>query len=192
MAFSEKEREGILSALKAEGRKCAIAVGVRKTTVEQLARAAEISKGAFYGFYATKELLFFDILEELHTETYEAARLALTASQGLSDASRAAEAVLAACKVLDASGLTGFIERDVPYILRKIPQDMLEEHYHDDEAHIRALLRDAGLRPEGGVELAAAAVRGLLLTVSHRHEIGAMYPQVLKTLVNGVCRELFA
>ena len=40
--------------------------------------------------------------------------------------------------------------------------------------------------------LAAATVRGLILTVSHQEQIGVLYPQVLETLVRGACRELFA
>ena len=39
--------------------------------------------------------------------------------------------------------------------------------------------------------LAAATVRGLILTVSHKEQIGELYPQVLETLVYGACRELF-
>ena len=37
----------------------------------------------------------------------------------------------------------------------------------------------------------AAVVRGLMLTISHQHEIGTLYPQVLETLVRGACRQLF-
>lgn len=40
--------------------------------------------------------------------------------------------------------------------------------------------------------LAAATVRGLILTVSHQEQIGILYPQVQETLVWGTCRELFA
>ncbi len=39
--------------------------------------------------------------------------------------------------------------------------------------------------------LAAATVRGLILTVSHKEQIGELYPQVLETLVYGACRALF-
>ena len=40
--------------------------------------------------------------------------------------------------------------------------------------------------------LAAATARGLILTVSHQEQIGALYPQVMETLVRGACLELFA
>ena len=69
---------------------------------------------------------------------------------------------------------------------------ILAAHYHDDETHIRALLEAGGLQPKGGMALAAATVRGLILTVSHQEQIGALYPQVLETLVRGACLELFA
>lgn len=45
--------------------------------------------------------------------------------------------------------------------------------------------------PNRGTSLAAATVWGLILTVSHKEQIGELYPQVLETLVYGACRELF-
>ena len=42
-----------------------------------------------------------------------------------------------------------------------------------------------------GASLAAATVRGLILTVSHKEQMGELYPQVLEALVYGACRELF-
>ena len=64
-------------------------------------------------------------------------------------------------------------------------------HYHDDETHIRQLLEKYDLVPNCGTPLAAATVRGLILTVSHKEQIGERYPQVLETLVYGACRALF-
>ena len=83
-----------------------------------------------------------------------------------------------------------FIENDAEFLLRRLPWDILSTHYHDDEGHIRALPEESGLCPRGGTAL-AAAVRGLILTVSHREQIGEQYPKVLETLVRGACRELF-
>lgn len=87
--------------------------------------------------------------------------------------------------------MMAFVERDAAYLLRKVPEDYQKNHYHGNEIHVRELLESAGLAPKGGISLAAAVVRGLMLTISHQHEIGALYPQVLETLVHGACRELF-
>lgn len=44
---------------------------------------------------------------------------------------------------------------------------------------------------KGSMELAAAAIRGLILTVFYQGAIGIWYPQMLKTLLyaNKSCRE---
>lgn len=51
-----------------EGRGRLDTTGVAKTTIEDLADAAHISKGAFYKFFPSKEALFFCIFEELEQE----------------------------------------------------------------------------------------------------------------------------
>jgi len=112
-------------------------------------------------------------------------------NQGKPAYQRTAEAVLEACKLMVQSGMMDFLEQDVPFLLRRIPAEVLEEHYHGDEVHIKELLENASLAPDGGMELAAATVRGLFLTVSHRDHIGPLYPQVLETLVYGACQQLF-
>ena len=82
-------------------------------------------------------------------------------------------------------------ENDAKLLLQRLPDDIKNIHYHDDEAHIRQLLEKYDLVPSRGISLAAATVRGLILTVSHKEQIGELYPQVLETLVYGACRELF-
>lgn len=190
-AFTEQEINIIVSKLKEAARQCAGTLGVRKTTVDQLAAAADISKGAFYKFYPSKEALFFELLEDMLTEIYETSTMVLQNNMSLSPAQRAAEAVLAACRKMEESGMMDFMERDVSYLLRKIPAEVQEEHYHSDEIHIKEMLLKAELEPCGGMELAAATIRGLFLTVSHRDEIGKQYPEVLNVLVYGACQRLF-
>lgn len=191
MAFTEEQNETIRRDLIRAARHCGVTIGMRKTSVEQLTDAVGISKGSFYKFFDSKELLFFAVLEDIHTEGFAAAQTALQENAALSPADRAAEAILAACRWLSETQALVFIENDAEFLLRRLPGQVKTAHYHDDETHIRALLEESGLQPRGGIALAAAAIRGLILTVSHQEQIGALYPQVLETLVRGACRELF-
>lgn len=191
MAFTERQNESIRSDLIREARRCGVTIGMRKTSVEQLTEAVGISKGSFYKFFDSKELLFFVVLEDIHTECFAAARKSLMGNAHLAAADRAAAAILAACRWLSETQAFVFIENDAEFLLHRLPEEVKTAHYHDDETHIRALLEESGLQPRGGMALAAATVRGLILTVSHQEQIGALYPQVLETLVRGACRELF-
>ena len=191
MAFSAYENEQIRTALLKEARRCASVFGMRKTSVEQLTEAVGIAKGSFYKFFASKEMLFFAVLEDIHAETYAAAEQALHENSDFLPAEQATKAILAACRKLSDTGAMVFIENDAKYLLQRLPAEVKAEYYHDDEVHIRKLLEESGLEPNGGAELATATVRGLILTVSHQEQIGALYPKVLETLVYGACRELF-
>ena len=71
-----------LAKLK-EARHCAVALGMKKTSVEQLTKAVGIAKGSFYKFYESKEVLFFAVLESIHSELCGVADRALRESDGL-------------------------------------------------------------------------------------------------------------
>ena len=190
MAFTDYETEQLRKALLKETRHCAVTLGMKKTSVEQLTKAVGIAKGSFYKFYESKEMLFFAVLEGIHAELYGVADHALSEANGLPP-ERAAKAVLAVCRRLSDTGDMVFIEHDAKLLLQRLPEGVKKEHYHDDETHIRLLLEKYSLVPKRGISLAAATVRGLILTVSHKEQIGGLYPQVLETLVYGACRELF-
>ena len=180
MAFSAEENAAIRETLLREARRCAVTLGLRKTSVEQLTEAAGISKG-----------LFFEVLEDIHSEVYQLAEQVLEEGKDLPPDERIANVLLTACSRLSEIGAMKFIEEDSAYLLRRIPAQVKAEHYHSDEVHIRDLLEESGLTPRGGIALAAATIRGLILTVSHQEQIGALYPQVLETLTRGACEELF-
>ena len=79
---------------------------------------------------------------------------------------------LYAQKELSDTGDMVFIENDAKLLLQRLPEDVKNVHYHDDETHIRLLLEKYDLVPKRGISLAAATVRGLILTVSHKEQIG--------------------
>ena len=191
MAFTEEQNETIRRDLIREARCCGVTVGMRKTSVEQLTEAVGISKGSFYKFFDSKELLFFAVLEDIHTECFAAAQKSLQENAAIDPASRTAAAILAVCRWLSETKAFVFIENDAEFLLHRLPEEVKTAHYHDDETHIRLLLEKYDLVPNRGISLAAATVRGLILTVSHKEQIGELYPQVLETLVYGACRELF-
>ena len=191
MAFTDEQNEQIRNDLIREAQRCGITIGMRKTSVEQLAEAVGISKGSFYKFFDSKELLFFAVLEDIHTECFAVAQKSLQENATLLPADRTAAAILAACRWISKTKAFVFIENDADFLLHRLPEEVKTAHYHDDETHIRLLLEKYDLVPNRGISLAAATVRGLILTVSHKEQIGKLYPQVLETLVYGACRELF-
>lgn len=189
-AFTNEEREKIHKALIASAKEMASKYGMKKTSVEQLAKSAGISKGMFYKFYPTKELLFFEMLESMHSEIYGNAEKVLKERTDLSEGKRLSEAFMSAINTVGSYGLMDFWENETQYLLRKIPGDILEKHYHSDEEHISRLIKISGINISLPSDVVSALVRALILTISNRSQIGKYYPEVLKILVHSVCDRL--
>ena len=83
MAFTAYETEQLRKALLKETRHCAVTLGMKKTSVDQLTKAVGIAKGSFYKFYESKEMAFFAVLENIHSELYGAADRARIETDGL-------------------------------------------------------------------------------------------------------------
>lgn len=191
-AFTEQEKNSIRAALKKSAQECIPTVGVRGATVEHLTKSAGISKGAFYDFYESKEHLFFEVMEDWHEVLYSEAMKVLRERTDLSDSDRAAEALLRVCEILEKNMLMDFLENDLPYILRKIPPQVLQRHYHSDDVHIGEILRKSGLHLTQPPEVACEAVRLLFLSLTNRRQIGKYFPQVLELTVRSVCSRLIS
>jgi len=188
--FTEKEMSDIRVKLKEAAQKCASSIGMRKTTVDDLCAHASISKGAFYKFYESKEALFFEILEDWHTQMYGKVLEIITNDEGVTDKERVFKALLFACQSLDEYSMVGFYENDVPLLLRKMPQEVLDAHYHSDEKHIANLIETSGIKLKVTPELASAVVRTLILSFSDRDHIGPLYYQVMEFYIRSVCEQL--
>ena len=99
MAFTDYETEQLHKALLKETRRCAVTLGMKKTSVDQLTKAIGIAKGSFYKFYESKEMAFFAVLESIHSELYGVADQALRRNGGLPTSERGRGASLATATV---------------------------------------------------------------------------------------------
>lgn len=186
-AFTEKERGIILSKLKEAAKHFAVTPGVRKTTVDDLVAEAGISKGAFYKFYESKEMLFFEILEDLHEEVYKSAKVILNTEKLLSPSERIALAILTALEKIEQNGMTNFLKDDVSYLMRKIPEETLDRHFHSDDQNIFSLIEASGIPLAQPPEIISAIIRTLVLSLVHRNQIGSYYKPAVELLVRSVC-----
>ena len=190
-AFTDSERDAIRARLLTAGRELFARRGIRATTVEQLARAAGISKGAFYLFYPSKEALFFALMEEIETELqgrleaqvaeapHDALRMLLCASltardeNPLLDLATSVEAIAVMRTMTPEEQLT-FMNRDV-----ELTEGIVE------------LLAQHGVRVAVEPVVLAGLLRALVFVGMHRDDIGAeVAPAVQEYLVDTLSRAL--
>jgi len=190
-AFTDTERDAIRARLMDAGRELFARRGIRATTVEQLARAAGISKGAFYLFYPSKEALFFALMEEIET-----------ALQGRLEA-QVAEAPHDALRMLLRTSLTARDENQlldlatseeaIAMMRTMTPEEQRAFMNRDVEltAGIVERLAQHGVRVAVEPTVLAGLLRALVFVGMHRDDIGAeVAPAVQEYLVDTLSRAL--
>lgn len=192
-AFSNNEREQVRERLRRAAAERVAVVGYRRTTVGELARAAGISKGAFYGFYETKEQLFVEVLQRTEAQLRE--RLEVAAGQsgsrvevlrGVIDQLRSA--------VVEHPLLRVIADPEESAVLfRHLPPAFLDEARADDDRWFAALfsgLADRGIVDEADVPVLVAVPRLMFVVAQGRSWLADDFDAVSRLLVDALAHHL--
>jgi len=192
--FSEREKTLIRAQLLAKGRELFAKQGVKKANVEDLTRAANISKGAFYLFYNSKEELFFEILAQFEDE-YHADLLEAAARPAASPRQQVKGVLTQAFALWRTSPLfTNFNQEEFAYLLRKLPEDLIQLNLNKDEIFVERLLgqwREQGVEIECDPALFLGLMRGLFFMSLHEQDFGpGTYPGVTDFFIDMIARQI--
>ncbi len=185
--FSDHERAGIVKALRKAAERRAALKGMRKTTVDELVEEAGISKGAFYKFYPSKEHLFLDMLEHWQQRISDQITAKLAAQPGLRAPQRAALMLKAAWRSMHAQSILIFANNELPYLLRKLPDALVKQHYQSNEEFIHRLMGQADIRLRVPEAEAYATIRILLFSLLAAKKVGSGYAAAMDALIDDAC-----
>jgi AcrR family transcriptional regulator len=191
VGFTENEKLIINDKLKDAAKHCLKTYGVRKTTVEQLTKMAGISKGAFYNFYESKEILFFGVLEDFQSAVGEELIKILSENPHCKKLGFIDGIFHLFIKVKDSFLITLIENQDLEYLMRKLPQEIIANHHSFDDALAEKIFKILGINASEKIEVVSAALRAIFLTMLHEKEIGVHYEKALKVLITGVADEIY-
>ena len=171
--FNADETDRICRRLKEAGQESFARRGVRGTTVDDLARSAGISKGAFYRFFDSKEALLVSLLSDYETAAQLRIEQAVRADPG-----RWAEVLVgSALHAIEDNPLLPVLmsQEGLRAIGSRPPaeQEMLLERDVQLVERILAELREAGISPAVSGKVLLGLLRSLVFVGLHRPDIGA-------------------
>ena len=138
-AFTTEEKEVIRKKLHKVAKEYLQRYGVKKTTVDQMAALADISKGSFYNFYSSKEMLFFAVLEEYQIDVMNR----LTEQLGMEtkiDTNRLVELLYDLYQDFRYSFMyTIFKNNEMELLIRKLPKEVITNHHLIDDRMVKKL-----------------------------------------------------
>lgn len=188
-SYSEQEREYIRKRLKEEAAKCLAKYGVRRTTVDEIVKRVNIPKGTFYLFYKSKELLLFDVIQEqqenVNRELYQSI-------SGIADTEFSAEkltdVIFGFYKMTEKMLILKMLDvNEVELLARKLPREIVEEHFQDDTDTIEKIFALLPVKKEVDIKVVSAAFHAIYFATLHKAEIGEEeYDEALRILIYGI------
>ncbi len=173
--FSQREKELIASRLLEHGARLFSTHGLQKTNVEEIARAAGISKGAFYIFYESKEALFMSVIEQMETRLRQDI-LAAIERPGPTPRARLLAVLKQGIDAIQSLPLTRFlIGTDYDLLFRRLPAGRFQQHLVADLAFFDVVIarcREAGIPIRAQPEQIVSALYPLVMSALRADEAG--------------------
>ncbi|NLE25876.1 MAG: TetR/AcrR family transcriptional regulator [Clostridiaceae bacterium] len=192
-SFSDSERVHIKQRLMQEAKQCLSRYGIKKTTVDELVKRVNISKGAFYLFYDSKELLFFDVLCAFQDEIKQRLLFEIKNINERIDAEKLTDIIFGLYKMVEGSSILKFmLDEEIELLIRKLPPEIAEKHAVEDDFSLEQLVCLIPDMNTDRVPAFSAALRGIFLSMLHKHEIGEdVFDDALRIMIKGVVTQMF-
>ena len=190
-AFTAEEKEVIRKKLQKVAKECLQRYGVKKTTVDQMAAMVDISKGSFYNFYSSKEMLFFTVLEEYQIDVMNR----LTEQLGMEtkiDTNRLVQLLYDFYQDFRYSFMyTIFKNHEMELLIRKLPKEVITNHHLIDDRMVKKIVSRIDIRENVSVEIVSALFRTIAMTILHIEEIGEeQFDTTLKLVIQGIVEQI--
>lgn len=188
-SYSEQERDYIRKRLKEEAAKCLALYGVRRTTVDEIVKRVNIPKGTFYLFYKSKELLLFEVIQEqqenINRELYQAIS---NISDRLFSAEKLTDVIFEFYKMTEKMQVLKRLDAgEVELLARKLPREIVEEHFQDDTDTIEKMFSLLPVKKDVDIKVISAAFHAIYFATLHKAEIGGeQYDEALRVLIYGI------
>ena len=190
-AFTSEEKEVIRKKLHKVAKECLQRYGVKKTTVDQMAAMVDISKGSFYNFYSSKEMLFFAVLEEYQMDVMDRLTEQLDMEAKI-DTNRLVQLLYDFYQDFRYSFMyTIFKNHEMELLVRKLPKEVITNHHLIDDRMVKKIVSRINIRENVSVEIVSALFRTIAMTILHIEEIGEeQFDTTLKLVIQGVVEQI--
>ena len=190
-AFTTEEKEVIRKKLHKVAKECLQRYGVKKTTVDQMAAMVDISKGSFYNFYSSKEMLFFAVLEEYQIDVMNRLTEQLDMEAKI-DTNRLVQLLYDFYQDFRYSFMyTIFKNHEMELLLRKLPKEAITNHHLIDDRMVKKIVSRINIRENVSVEIVSALFRTIAMTILHIEEIGEeQFDIALKLVIQGIVEQI--
>ena len=190
-AFTDEEKKVIRKKLHKAAKECLQRYGVRRTTVDQMVEMVDISKGSFYNFYSSKEMLFFRVLEEYQIDIMNRLEEHLEQKNQI-NANQCVQLLYDFYQDFRYSFVfTIFKNHEMELLIRKLPKEVITTHHLLDDRMAEKIVSRINIRETVSVDIVSALFRTIAMSILHIEEIGEkQFDTILKLLIQGIVGQI--
>lgn len=187
--FTESERAIIKDKLKKAAEEALLKTGIRKTSVDELVLKAGISKGAFYLFYETKELLFFEVIVSFH-DKLQADFMEILRESNAFDVDYLTNTIFDLLKRDQDFFVSILSNGEIEFLQRKLSNEIMEQHFKDDELFFDEILSVLSI-DRSRAKMFASSIRAIFVLMLNKKVIGEDdFDNTIKYLLRGMVMQL--
>jgi AcrR family transcriptional regulator len=193
--FTEREKVIIRGKLVESGKESFKTFGVRRTNVEDLTRAAGISKGAFYQFFDSKEDLWLAIMEQ-YEQSFREMFFCERYDGSIPARQYVKETLARAFEAWKRHPLfASFKREELDYLLRKLPPEKIQNHLSSDTRFLTELVeqwKQEGIQVRETPEVITGLTTALFFVSFHEQEIGEQYQGTMDLLLTMIVEHIIS
>lgn len=193
--FSDHQMQAIKGKLISSAIDALKNAGIRKTTVEELVKTVQISTGAFYKFYPSKEALFFEVYditeEKLKTEF---ATMLQNFTKGT-----ISEITLAIKQLFQSDNMQTLLQLmrkdELEYMLRNIDPVLVEKHLQKDQEYLQNLIdqfQKKGFHLNIDANALLSYLQALFVLNYEKEKFAQHADQIINAFINTMVHEAIA
>ncbi|MBK3495069.1 TetR/AcrR family transcriptional regulator [Viridibacillus sp. YIM B01967] len=182
--FTEQEREKIKLQLIMECDQMWTIFGYKKTNIDEICRKVGLSKGAFYLFFASKELLFWDVIkykiEGFHKKTMD-----------ILEAEPNKNGWLRSIKLLfreydQGNWLKNITSSEFQLLITRSPERAMEELKEHETFLKEDMLQTYGITLRVPVEDMMLSIQALFLMLLHKEQFQGKHIEIFDGLIEAL------
>jgi len=189
--FSEQERKTITERLLDSAEELFCEYGLKKVTIEEIAKASVIAKGSFYNFFPSKEELYFIILVNCQKDMWKQMDKFLLENHTLKSRDLVKKTIMFMLGLMSQYPLIQKTDSETMAVLfRKLPPEVVEAHSGED-AEALNLFINYGVRFTEPIEVVTKtfqAFYGVIVLLEEENE--TLRTQVVSVMLNALVNQL--
>lgn len=167
--FTEQEKINITEKLIAECKVSWQKYGYKKTSIDDLCKNVGISKGAFYLFFETKELLFMETIKRVQKQLYCIVENILLENQNRDGMAKALKEIYKEYSKSPFMYETTSV--DFLSFFNKLSDEQQREINNDSYSGAKIMLNKPYLKLKVSEELALSVLTSILFTISQKDKM---------------------